>query len=163
MNRYLARAGLVNQLRAARDDTNDVLGLASTLTSNSLPLQIELVWPGNQTEAEAIYLLPSQGSITVPVFHGTPSASNPLTLEDDFSIPIEVKATLAGQTDTEAESRLEALVTAVFTVAAADPTLGGVPGLFWAIPGNYDGPGPARGDNGVQAYARIQLDCKARS
>lgn len=147
MNRALVRAAIVAKLKAA-----------DALTG----VQVELVWPGDATEDEAIYLLPSQGQITVPVYHGTPSAANPLTLEDNFTTPIEIKACSAGQDGPEAEERLEVLVNAAVQTLAADPTLGGVDGLFWATVGSYDGPGPARSKDGVQAYARITFDARSR-
>jgi hypothetical protein len=153
MNRHLVRAAAVNVL--TRDD-------------RLYRVQVALIWPGDEIEDESIYLLPSQGTLDVPTFRGAPSESSPLKYEDRFTIPIEIRAAKAGQSDAEADARIEELAGICVSVFAADPSLGlGSPpndaGLMWATVGNYDGPGPARSESGAQAYAQLTLNCLTRS
>lgn len=147
MNRAAVRAALVQKLQES-----------DALTG----VQVTLVWPGDQTEAEAIYLLPSQGTMSVPVLHGVPSTSNPLTFQDDFTVPIAIQAAKRGQDDATAEARIEELITAVITTIATGPTLGDVDGLFHALITEIEGPGPAPSKTGVQAFARVVIECRSR-
>lgn len=128
---------------------------------------ITLVWPGDRLDAEAIYLLPSRGILDVPVSRGQPTTPNPLIYEDNFIVPLELWAGKAGQTEDEADARIDELVGIVIARIAADPTLGlGFPndiGLFHALAGEYEGPGPVQGANGASAVARLTLNCRTRS
>lgn len=127
------------------------------------------MWPGDQTQPESLWLLPSVtvGQLDIPVSRGNPTVNLPLIYEDNFTVPVEIQAATQGQTDTAAEQRVELFTNAVVASLAADPVVGlGFPntaGLMWAVVVDVEGPGTVRASNGVQAFATVHISCKSRS
>lgn len=151
--RYACRAAVVAALTA----NTDLSGV-----------QVEHCWPGDQQKPESIWLNPTEGlDVTVPVFHGEPSALNPITIDDKFTIPIEIMVTNAGKTPAEAEARVDALRLEVIETFCANPGLSQLTApsgwrIIEAVVGAMDGPGTARGDNGAQSYASVALNLWTR-
>lgn len=131
-------------------------------------MQVEHCWPGDQQKPESIWLNPTEGiEANVPVFHGPASANNPITLDDKFTIPIEIMVQNPGSTPVTAEARLGELYRAVIATIAADPGLASISAptgwyVFAAVVGAIEGPGTARGREGAQSYASVVIHVHAR-
>lgn len=72
-------------------------------------VQVEVGWPGDEQERESIWCGDIEGSLSVPVFTGQPSAANPLTYDDIFGFTVYITAWEANQTSLESAARGDAL------------------------------------------------------
>lgn len=154
--RYACRAAVVAGLVANTDLTG---------------VQVEHCWPGNQQKPESIWLNPTEGVVVdIPVFRGPASVSNPIVIDDTFTIPIEImvsKRTAATTAPADAETRLGVLQRAVIATFTADPGLTNVSApagwqIIAAVISEIHGPGTARGNEGAQSYASVVLHIHAR-
>lgn len=151
--RYACRAAVVAALQANSDLTG---------------VQVEHCWPGDQMKDESIWLNPTLGeSSSIPAFRGPASTSNPVMLDDKFTIPLEVIVSLAGTTPAEAEARLGELQRAVVATITASPDLATFTKptgweLIAATCELGDGPGTVYGREGGQSYAEVIVHVHAR-
>ena len=150
--RYTARARIVSLLRTA----------TATARFDGGQLQVELGWPGDQIEAEAIWLESSDGTMTIPVFRGPASVGNPIARDDEFSVPVQIKAAAANQTLDEAEARAIALFAYLETSFATNPTQDGITGLLKASIGEVNGPATGRLSTGCASFIRAVVNFKIR-
>lgn len=151
-----------------REEARAAVVAALAANSDLAGIQVELCWPGDQQKPESIWLNPTEGvDVTIPVFHGTPSTVNPVTIDDIFSIPVEMIVQNPGATPAEAEARLGTLRRAVIATLTADPGLSLVSApsgwrIIAAEVASLDGPGTARGREGADSYASVVVHVHAR-
>lgn len=110
-------------------------------------LQVELGWPGDQAEAESVWLEGTTGTVEHPAFE---NASRPG--EDRYSVAVLVRAAAAGQTLEQAEARVDEIGSMV-AGALADP--GSYGDVYDAVLGQKDGPLSMRESMGAVAEMRF--------
>lgn len=149
--RYASRAAVVAALIA----NTDLDGV-----------QVEHCWPGDQRKDECIWLNPTEGgSVNIPAFRGAASSSNPVMLDDRFTIPVEI--IVQGKTPELAESRVGELSRAVIATLTEDPALSNITAptgwqVIDATISDIDGPGTARGGEWSQSYTKVVIQVHAR-
>jgi hypothetical protein len=100
--------------------------------------------------------------MNVPVFRGPASINNPTTREDNFTIPMQIKAGWPNQTLDEAEARVVVLFGYLETVLATDPSLSNLAGMLMASIGEVNGPATGRLPEGAVSFIRAVIDVKTR-
>jgi hypothetical protein len=125
-------------------------------------VQVEHGWPGDTLEVESVWLDSSDGDLEVPNFHGPATATNPVTHDDLFVIPVEIQAGRRGKDMVAAQARCQTMTNAVEAVVRTDPTLQSTDGLMWMTIRRMRGPSPVWTKEGVVCFARLEIEGKAR-
>lgn len=97
---------------------------AITTAVNDTAVLIDYGWPGSIEAKDMIWLGPSSGKCEVPVFRGQASSGNPIIIDDEFDIPINIYAGSVGSSFAAAEARADALYDLIRTYVCATPALG---------------------------------------
>lgn len=130
-----------------------VAAIAAQLTGT----QVELGWPGDQLALESVWLGESDGTCQIPVMK-----AGYKTMDDEFTVPIELQAGAVGQTLTAAEQRLQVMTAVVETVLLTDPSLGSLNGVIAAVITRKRGPVTVRTKQGAVSFGRIEVSVHAR-
>ncbi|MBM3659477.1 MAG: hypothetical protein FJW95_08215 [Actinobacteria bacterium] len=119
-------------------------------------VQVEPGWPGDQLEAEAVWVDELDGEVTYPVMVGGRKHR-----DDKFTIPFQIR--VAGQSDLDSTmTRLSEIVAAIEDVFADDPSADGFTGLIDAVISRERmTSGDLRGA-GVIGFGEITVACHAR-
>lgn len=92
-------------MTAARVSIRQQLAEALRADTSLTDVAIEEGWAGDLYDRETIFFGGTTGAMRIPVFTGQPSAANPFSYDDEFSLTLYVWAARPGQTFTEADER----------------------------------------------------------
>lgn len=143
---------------ASTDIRYDVRAKLVAAIRNALNgVQVELGWPGDRLELESIWLGESDGNCTIPTMK-----AGYKTMDDEFTVPVEIQAGKAGQTLDEAEARSQVLVAAVETILLTDPSIGSLDGVISAVITRKRGPVTVRTKQGAVTFVQLELSVHGR-
>lgn len=153
--RYTVRAAIVSAITTAVNDTT---------------VHVDHAWPGETGGKDVIWLGPSTGSCAVPVFHGTPTTLNPITVDDTFTVPVHIYASSVGTSYALAEARADALYDLIRAALAADPGLGTLSNsitrphafVLTAVISGLDGPHTGEDPTGPASYFSTEVTVHTR-
>lgn len=131
---------------------------------------VDHAWPGEVEGKDTIWLGPSVGTASVPVFRGPASVSVPIIVDDVFTVPVHIYAGSVGTSYALAEARADALYDLARKALAADPGLGSLsdsvanPHAFVieAVMSGLDGPHTGENPSGPASWFTFEIAVHTR-
>lgn len=114
-------------------------------------------WDGKVLERSTIWVIRVTGETTFPF-----SMAGRKTRDDEFTVRLAFAALVPGDSEVEAEARVESYVDALENLIAADPSMGGLDGVMAATYSLVEGPDTYPADEGFGAMSVVDVTVQSR-